>query len=329
MESTDSNTVVARTVLGEVDPAELGVTLMHEHPIHRLSIHSGKADNTMVDVDLAAQELTIFRQAGGGTVCDVTPVNVGRDPAALQEVSRRSGVHIVSALGLYQIEVWSDQMLAMSRDELADYLVRDADGETSGVRAGFIGEIASHNELDHADWRKYRLWDKEVEIFEAVTDAQRRTGLFVSTHASMGRHGVAQLRVIADAGGDTSRVIIGHCDAQAHDDPALDFDYYDELLNFGAMLEFDLFGWPGVFGHDDSLRIARLAELVRRGHGDRLLLSTDTCRLSQMHANGGRGFDYVFAYIIPALRDAGVLEADIRQMTVTNPARVLSLEGNS
>jgi len=312
------------TVLGDVNPADLGVTLMHEHPIHRLSIHSGRADNTCVDVELVARELARFRAAGGGTVCDVTPINVGRDPAALQEVSRRSGVHIVSAIGLYQLEVWSDEMLAMSRAVLADTIVREAEGEASGVSAGFLGEIASHNETDQADWRKYEMWDKEVEVFQAVSDAQRRTGLFISTHAAFGRNGVAQARVIADAGGDTSRVIIGHCDAMAHDDPALDFDYYDRLLDFGAMLEFDLFGWQDVF-FDDGVRIERLAELVRRGHADRVLLATDTCRVSQLHANGGRGFDYLQNFVMPALREAGVSESDIRQLTVTNPARVLSM----
>ena len=313
----------AHTVLGDVDPAALGVTLMHEHVIHRISIHSGQADNTCVDVDLVAGELARFGAAGGGTICDVTPMNVGRDPAALQEVSRRSGVHIVSAVGLYQLEVWSDAMLALSRAELADAIVREAEGGTSGVAAGFLGEIASHNE-DQADWRQYELWEKEIEVFQAATDAQRRTGLFLSTHAAFGRNGVAQLRVIADAGGDTSRVIIGHCDAMSHDDPALDFDYYDQLLAFGAMIEFDLFGWQDVF-FDDRVRIERLAELGRRGHADRVLLATDTCRISQLHANGGRGFDYLQSFVIPALRDAGVSESDIRKMTVTNPAAVLSL----
>ena len=300
MAHSDSGTSVAvRTVLGDIDPAELGITLMHEHPIHRLSIHSGKDDNTCVDVDLVAQELVRFREAGGGTVCDVTPVNVGRDPAALMEASRRSGVHIVSAVGLYQLEVWSDEMLAMSRGELADYIVREAEGGATGVLAGFFGEIASHNEIDQADWRAYRLWDKEEEVFRAVTDAQHRTGLFISAHAAFGRNGVA------------------------HDDPALDFDYYDQILGFGAMLEFDLFGWQDVF-FDDNLRIARLAELVKRGHADSVLLATDTCRLSQLHANGGRGFDFLLTWIIPALREAGVAEPDIRKMTLTNPTQVLS-----
>ena len=318
-----STDVVARTVLGEVPIEKLGVALPHEHVIHRISIHSGKADNTMVDVALLAEELRQFKAAGGGTICDVTPMNVGRDPAALREVSRLSGVHIVSALGLYQLDVWTADMLAMSRAELADFLIRESQGAFSGVAAGFLGEIASHNEPEHADWRKYRLTEKEVEVFEAVADAQRATGLWISTHASHGRHGVAQLRCLADAGADTSRVVVGHCDSQHHDDPTLDFDYYNELLKFGAMLEFDMFGWVEETGPDE-VRCERIAELVRQGHTDRILLSTDTCRLSQLRRNGGRGYDYLFTHVLPGLRRAGVGEDDLQTMTVTNPARILT-----
>jgi len=312
----------ATTVLGEVSLAELGVVLPHEHVIHRISIFSGKIDNTMVDVELLAEELRIFKSAGGGTICDVTPVNVGRDAAALREVSRKSGVHIVSAVGLYQLDVWTPEMLAMSRSELADYLIRECHGEFNGVPSGLIGEIASHNEPEHADWRRYRLTEKEAEIFKAVADAQRATGLWISTHASAGRHGVAQLRCLADAGADTSRVVIGHCDAQYHQDIALDLEYFHELLKFGAMLEFDLFGWAEM--GPDSVRAERLAALVRESHAERLLISTDTCRLSQLHRNGGRGFDYVFTDVLPGLRLAGIGEAELSAMTIQDPATVLS-----
>ena len=322
MAAIASTAAVARTVLGDVPIEELGVVLPHEHVIHRISIHSGKADNTMVDVALLAEELRRFKAAGGGTICDVTPVNVGRDPAALREVSRLSGVHIVSGLGLYQLDVWTADMLAMSRAQLADFLIRESRGASSGVAAGFLGEIASHNEPEHADWRKYRLTEKEAEVFEAVADAQRATGLWISTHASQGRHGVAQLRCLADAGAEPSRVVVGHCDAQHHDDPALDFDYYNKLLDFGAMLEFDLFGWTEM--GPDEVRCERIAELARQGHTDRVLLSTDTCRLSQLHRNGGRGYDYLFTHVLPGLRRAGVGENDLRTMTVGNPARILT-----
>ena len=309
------------TVLGQITPEELGVTLPHEHIIHQVSLQSDNPDNTCIDPQLAASELVIFREAGGGAVCDVTPIGIGRDPVALQEVSRLSGVHIVSALGLYQLEVWPARLRGLSCSELSDFLVSESYGDSTGVRAGFLGEITSHNE-PHADWRRYRLSPEEVVLFQAVAAAQRRTGLFISTHASVGRHGVAQLRAIAAAGGDTSRLVIGHCDAQVHDDMELDLDYYHTLLDEGAWLEFDMFGWEDLAPNE--ARLQRVTQLVVEGFADRLLLSTDTCRRSQLHAHGGRGFDYLFTMILPGLRDAGVSESAIEQMTVRNPAKMLT-----
>ena len=61
-------------------------------------------------------------------------------------------------------------------------------------------------------------------------------------------------------------------------------------------------------------------------HAGRLLVSTDTCRRSQLHRFGGRGFDYLFASVIPALRRAaGVSQADIDTMTRDNPAHLLTI----
>ena len=310
------------TVTGNVEPARLGVTLPHEHVIHRICIHSHKADNTFVDTDLIADELGVFREAGGGTVCDATPIGLGRDPKALQQVSLRSGVTIVSGVGLYQLEIWPDKLRRMTRRELADLLAREADGESAGIRAGFIGEISSHNEPDHSDWRRYRLWEEEEKIFRATADAQRRSGLAVLTHASMGRAGVAQLRLMIESGGDPRRIVIGHCDCQMHEDIETDFDYYHTLLDEGAQLEFDLFGWDEMM--PDAERFKRVAALAAEGFADRILLSTDTCRLSQLHRHGGRGFDYLLTSVLPQLKAAGVAEKKVQQMTVANPARLLT-----
>ncbi len=312
---------MAMTVTGEVPVAELGVTLPHEHLIHRISIHSGKPDNTCIDTNLVAEELSYFRSAGGSTACDVTPIGVGRDPEALRELSRLSGVNIISALGLYQLDIWPTELASMSETALTDFLVREAFGESTGIAAGLLGEIACHNE-DHADWRKYELLDKEKMVFRAVAGAQRRTGLTISTHASFGRAGVAQIEVLLAANADPGRIVIGHCGAQSHEDIAIDLEYYDTLLSEGVSLEFDLFGWQGM--PPDNERCQRIAALVTEGFADRILLSTDTCRLSQLHRFGGRGFDYLFASVLPGLRDLGVGDEDIHHMTVTNPARIFT-----
>ena len=57
---------------------------------------------------------------------------------------------------------------------------------------------------------------------------------------------------------------------------------------------------------------------------DRVLLSTDTCRKTQLHHYGGRGFDFLPNVVLPGLRRLGVSEDQIEQMTVTNPARLLA-----
>jgi phosphotriesterase-related protein len=209
----------------------------------------------------------------------------------------------------------------MSCRELAGFLCREAEGESTGVRAGLLGEVASHNEPDHADWTQYRLTEPEEILLGAVADTQRATGLAVSTHASLGRGGVAQVRTMLEAGADASRIVIGHCDAQMHEDIQIDLVYYRALLSEGAQLEFDLFGWDEMM--PDAERFRRVAALVAEGFASRILLSTDTCRLSQLRRHGGRGFDYLFTTVIPGLREAGVPPRAIEQMTVRNPARIL------
>ena len=310
-----------QTVTGEIAADDLGISLSHEHIIHRLILHSGKADNLFDDIDLMAGELESFCRAGGRTICDLTPVGVGRNPQALREVAIKTGLNIVSGMGLYQLEVVPAELLSWSRAELADYFVREAEGGSTGIPAGIFGEVTSHNE-QHSDWSRYRLLDKEREIFQAAADAQRRTGLSIYTHAALGRAGVAQLRILIDAGADPSRIVIGHCDAQTHDDIEKDMSYYRLLLDEDACLGFDLFSWHEMVS--DAARFQRVAALVAEGFADRILISTDTCRLSHLHANGGRGFDYLFTDVLPGLRAAGLDDADIGQITIKNPARLLT-----
>ena len=316
-----STSATVSTVTGQVPADALGVTLPHEHVIHRISLYSGKADNVFDDVEMMVEELARFKAAGGGTVCDVTPIGVGRDPRALREVSRKSGVTIISGVGLYMADVLPQEVSGLSASALADYLVGQIEGDDCGVRAGMIGEIASHNEGD-PDWQSYRLTEQEERIFRAAAKAQRRTGLCISTHASLGRGGVAQLRTLLQAGAEPQRIIIGHCDAHSHLDVEDEMRYYHTLLDEGASIQFDLFGWEELIPDND--RFDRVARLVSEGFADRILLSTDTCRRSQLHRFGGRGFDYLFNVVLPGLREHGVLEGQIHQMTVVNPANVLA-----
>lgn len=309
------------TVTGPIMADTLGPTLAHEHLWCDISPHSGREDNILNDVPAVAAELRSFQQAGGRSIIEVTPEGIGRSPLRLREIAEASGTTIVCGIAFYDQSVYPKWVWEADQSRIADYFTAALQVGEKGVRAGIIGELASHNEPE-PNVEGYRLAPIEATIFRAAAATQRRTGAGITTHASLGRGGVAQLRLLADAGADLRRVAIGHCDAHVHDDIALDLSYYHAILRTGAFCQFDLIGWDQLMS--DDARAERIALLVEQGFAGQILLSTDTCRRSQWRCNGGRGYDHLWTSFLPRLRNRGVSEADIKRMLIDAPRRLLA-----
>jgi phosphotriesterase-related protein len=309
------------TVTGEVPGDQLGVTSAHEHLYCDISVSSGKKDNIFYDVSLIVRELKYFCEAGGQSIIELTPVGLGRDPAKLKVISKESGVQLISGIAFYDQNTYPDWLCRATADQIADYFVREIEEGTNGVRAGLIGELASHNE-PNPNAPSYKLQELETLVFRAAARAQRRTGVAISTHACLGRAGHAQLEVLEQAGADIEKVVIGHCDAHWHQDPEKDMEYYLPILERGAYCGFDLIGWKEWMPGD--IRAERIAALIELGYEKQLLLGTDTCRLSQLRENGGRGFDFLWTSFLPRLYKLGVAHSQIRTMLVEAPRRLLA-----
>jgi phosphotriesterase-related protein len=201
-----------------------------------------------------------------------------------------------------------------STDELADELVRevsDGVGET-GVRPGIIGEIGTDK-----PW----LSPAEERVHRAAARAARRTGLAITTHAVLSPVGLEQLALFEAEGADPTRVVIGHADSYPH------LDHYLKIVGRGASVEFDFLGMS--FTPQERFGEARvvdlLCELLSRGHLDRVLLSQDVCHDSQLKRYGGHGYVHLVETFLPRLREAGVSEAEIGAITITNPRRLLTI----
>jgi phosphotriesterase-related protein len=197
---------------------------------------------------------------------------------------------------------------------LADELVAEIEGGAGGsVRPGIIGEIGTD-----------KPWLSAVEerVHRAAARASRRTGLAITTHGVMSDVGLAQLTVFEEEGANLSRVVIGHADAYPN------LDHYLEIIRRGASVEFDFLGMsftPQERAGEPRL-IELLLELLSRGHADRVLLSQDVCHNSQLIHYGGHGYVYLSETFLPHLRERGVAEAEIVQLTVLNPRRMLTVE---
>ncbi|OII23922.1 phosphotriesterase [Frigoribacterium sp. MCBA15_019] len=333
----ETTTVVdVQTVTGPVPSDRLGYTLPHEHLIN--SIEEGGLepdpdfpelfdapvtpeiawllrdrplacrDNCVLDGDDdAVDELVAFRELGGSTVVELTSDGQGRDPRRLAEISRRSGVNVVTGGGWYLERFHPDATGRDTVDDLAARLVaqyRSDPAETGVPRSGVIGEIGVSPGFTEREERSLR----------AACRLQRETGLPMFVHLpGFVRHGGRVLDVVLrDEGVDPTAVVLCHMDPSGSDP-----DYQRSLAERGVWLEFDMIGMPYRFslpGEGQSPSpvetATAIARLVSAGFGRRLLFSHDLFLKSMLRKHGGNGLSYVPAVFLDRLTDLGV-DADV------------------
>jgi phosphotriesterase-related protein len=307
-----------QTVLGPIEPSELGVTLPHEHTQIALWHVPARWDYWQLtrDEPVILEELAPYRAAGGSALVDLTLPGVGRDPEWLVRIARASGLHLVMGCGWYRGAYYPPQARIDRRsvDDLADELVREAtDGVgATGVRPGIIGEIGTDKPWVSA---------QEERVHRAAARAAGRTGLAITTHGVLSTVGLDQLRIFEEEGLDPARVVIGHADSY----PFL--EHHLAILERGASVEFDFLGmtFSAFERHGEPRVVDLLCDLLARGHAERILLSQDVCHDAQLGRYGGNGYTYLASTFLPRLQEAGVSEREIETMTVTNPRRMLTI----
>ena len=305
------------TVSGPIPPEKLGFTLPHEHTGISLWHIANRWDywELTPDDDIIIEELRDYRRRGGGTLVDLTLPGVGRDPDRLRRLASASGVNIVMGTGWYREAYYPAEALIDRRsvEDLAAEMVRELEHgvEGGGIRPGIIGEIGTDK-----PWVSAR----EERVHRAAARAAKETGMAITTHGVQSDVGLAQLRIFTEEGVDPGRVVIGHADSYHN------LDFYLSVIAAGANLQFDFLGHR--FNVEEALEprlVETIVELLERGFADQLLLSQDVCHDRQLKANGGFGYVYLQQHFLPTLRTAAVGEGEIQQMTIDNPARILSI----
>jgi len=305
-----------QTATGAVPVGELGFTLPHEHTFIQLWQIPGRFDylGQLAGPDILVDELTRYRELGGRTLVDLTLPGIGRDVRAVARLAELTGLNIVVGTGFYREPYYPPEARIDRRtvESIADEMVREIEEGIDGtaVRAGIIGEIG----VD-------KTWVSALEerVCRAAGQAQRRTGLAISTHSVLSRVGLAQLSLFEAEGADPARVVIGHCDWTP------ELDYYLEIIGRGATVQLDSFGHPDALsrGLEDEV-IDIVLELLHRGHERQLLLSQDVCYTENLKRFGGKGYTYLQEHVLGRLCDAGVPQHVIDQVTIANPARLLA-----
>jgi predicted metal-dependent phosphotriesterase family hydrolase len=303
---------LVRTVLGDVAPETLGLTLCHEHLVTAPAPRLRDGDDLLLDDPAkAVAELGVFRQAGGGALIELTVAEFGRDVGALREISAQSGVQIVATTGHVSVDYWDGviDVPALSVEQLVEEMTADLTVGVDGseVRAGIIKAGSSRDEVT----------DAEERVLTAAGITQRRTGSPITTHTTAGTMAPDQARILLAAGADPRRVCLGHLDRR------LLYPELRALAREGFLLGFDCISKDWY--EPDAKRVETVARLVDDGLVEHVVLSGDLARRSSWVSwGGGPGYSYIPWRFVPWLRRQGLEEQAIRQITVGNPARLLT-----
>ncbi|MCX5209557.1 phosphotriesterase [Kitasatospora sp. NBC_00240] len=304
-----------RTVLGDVDPALLGVCDAHDHLFLASPLLPGQE---LDDPAAAGTELRAFAAAGGRALVQWTPYGMGRGGAGLAGLSRATGVHLVAATGLHQDVHYDpavlrglsgvDVLARLFTEELTVGLRADGGGPAagpSGVRAGLIKVAGGFHGLDgHAR-----------RVMTAAAEAHHATGAPIGVHHELGTGAPDVLDLLVGGlGVPPARVILGHLNRFP------DLRLHRQVAESGAFLALD---GPSRANHaTDHHLFDTLAALVEAGHAGQLLLGGDTTTRAARGAPGS-------AFLVGGLAERITREfgADLTErLLVANPARAFAAD---
>ena len=300
------------TSLGPQGEDELGLILPHEHVFVDLRTwdQPGYAQAETDDViTLIAPEIARAQAAGVTALVECSTVGVGRRPDILKAVSEATGFPLVVPTGVYR-EPWiPDWVHAATEAELRDWMTIELSDEIrpDGVKAGWIKLSAGDDGITEC----------ETKVLRAAAAAGVATNAVIGSHTIRGRVVRDQLKIIEEVGYSPQRFIWIHTQAEP------DFDLHVEIARRGAWIEYDAIGSDHV---SDEYFLDHIQRVLDAGLGDHLLLSHDRGWYDPALPGGGtpKPFTYLSKTFLPKLRQAGVDERTIHQLTQSNPFRAFA-----
>jgi len=319
------------SVTGQILPAELGVTLMHEHILFGYPGWEGDLTIAPFDrqtiVNTGVEVLNQLKTLGLTTYVDATTNDNGRNPEIYKEISEKTGVNIICSTGYYfegegSSAYWKFRnSLGDVNDEIYELFMKEI---TVGIRdtnikAGVIKVGSSQGTIT----------DYEKMMFTAAARVQQDTGVPIITHTQEGSMGPEQAEFLISQGADPTKIQIGHMSDN------LDIDYQMKTLEQGVYISWDRMGLQGLVGCPmDEERYPVIIDLIEKGFANKLMISHD-CIINWL----GRSLNlpeeilplianwhpsHLFNNIIPALKKGGVTDEQIETITKNNPENLFT-----
>lgn len=283
-----------------------GITYAHEHTTIDLSSLKKTDDTNLNCFDETIEEYKELYTKGVRNIIDVTVMGMNRNPDYVKKVADLSGMNIIQSTGWYQDKFIPSFVDNHTVEEMAEVMIRDITIGIDGTdnRAELIGEIATS---------KNQMTDREYKVFKAAVIAHNQTGVPITTHTTLGTYGKEQIQFFKEHNVDLSKVVIGHVDLTG------DTDYVLSLLSEGVYVEFDTVGKENYM--PDEKRLEMLLAVEDAGYTDKVFLSMDITRKSNLKYKNGIGYSYLLDTFVPMILEGGVSKDFVEKMLVENPKR--------
>ncbi|NMB97247.1 MAG: hypothetical protein GYA02_11655 [Clostridiaceae bacterium] len=233
---------------------------------------------------------------------------MGRDPQLLAELSRLSGLHIITNTGYYQSPYLAPFVYEMSPEALACIWMKEAlEGiGDSGIKPGFI-KIALSN-------TNGRITPIQQTILKAALLTSKETGLHIQAHTVGGETIMHALEILIVENFNPSYFIWVHADSEP------DLSYHKKAALAGMWIEVDSIGYRPFSEHYEILK-----KLIELGLLNQILISQDAGWYNVGAKDGGniKPFTTILESFVPFLRERGITQSIIDQLMIVNPAKAL------
>jgi len=304
------------TVTGEIPASRMGITLPHEHVLFDLAMidsiefHKYTKDSVIQRMLPLFEELKTFKVQ---TFVDGTPEFMGRDPQLLADLSRKTGINIITNVGWYAADNGRHlprEIKEMSAEEIALIWIGEAKNGigNTGIKPGVISIAIDSVALSEND--------KKLVAAACITHLE--TGLTIMSHTGAAAGAYAQLKILEKYGIDPSAFIWSH---------AMEENSRSKVLTIaekGVWIAFD-----GVMPEmEPSVRISEMVKYMKSIRRlDHVLLSHDASGYQPGLPNGGniRTYTELFGSFKLLMLSEGITTEELDQMEVKNPANAFAV----
>ena len=303
-----------QTVTGKMDLDTNLVWLSHEHILVDFigadSIKPDSWNHTEIEAQLLPY-LNELKRHEVAVFVDATPNFLGRDIDLLKNLSKRTGLSIITNTGLYgarENKFIPEYAKELSAEALAALWIEEYEKGISGssVRPGFI-KISVDDTLPLKPLHK--------KLVKAAALTHKATGLTIASHTGRALALWPQLEILKDHGVSPNAFIWVH--AQNETDKT-------ELLKAareGCWISLDGMGWE-LENHIEKLRFARQNNFM-----ERVLISHDAGWYDpQKKEQEIQPYTAIFNEVYPRLKASGFTDGEWNQLISINPAEAFQIK---